>query len=82
MAKAKAALNVPFAGDDRVEWVEARLDVPEYIRMEIAETPRDKSIEIVGCGPPLLLAQLHNAVAAKEKLSGCCVKLHTERFYL
>ncbi|KAI8597548.1 hypothetical protein EDD21DRAFT_446940 [Dissophora ornata] len=82
VVKAKAALSVPFAGDDRVEWVEARLDVPEYIRKEIAETPRDKSVEIVGCGPPLMLAQLHNAVAAKEELSGCRVKLHTERFYL
>ncbi|KAG0200448.1 hypothetical protein BGX28_006471 [Mortierella sp. GBA30] len=78
---ARTALNAPFSGDDRVQWVKSRLDAPEYVRRQIQETPGDKVLEIVGCGPPLLLAQLHNSVAAKEQLSGCRVLLHTERFY-
>ncbi|KAG0253313.1 hypothetical protein BG011_006425 [Mortierella polycephala] len=68
----KLAPHLPFAGDDRVEWVGSRLDVAEYIQQHITETPRDKALDIVGCGPPQLLAQLHNAVANKEQLSGCC----------
>ncbi|KAG9320813.1 hypothetical protein KVV02_004278 [Mortierella alpina] len=74
--------RVPFAGDERVEWVQARLDASQYVREQIAETAADKVLEIVGCGPPLLLTQLHNVVAAREQLSGCRVELHTERFYV
>ncbi|KAF9186796.1 hypothetical protein BGZ51_001591 [Haplosporangium sp. Z 767] len=70
----KMGSHLPFAGDDRVEWVGSRLDVTEYIQRQITETPRDKALEIVGCGPPQLLAQLHNAVANKEQLSGCCTE--------
>ncbi|KAF9275264.1 hypothetical protein BGZ68_010920 [Mortierella alpina] len=73
---------VPFAGDERVEWIQTRLDASQYVRQQIAETAKDKVLEIVGCGPPLLLTQLHNAVAAREQLSGCRVELHTERFYV
>ncbi|KAG0346403.1 hypothetical protein BG004_001813 [Podila humilis] len=76
------ALNVPFSGDDRVEWIRERLDVGGYIEGQIRETPSTQTLEIVGCGPPAMLAQLHNAVAAHEQLSGCRVNLHTERFYL
>ncbi|KAF9572043.1 hypothetical protein EC968_010374 [Mortierella alpina] len=74
--------GVSFVGDERVEWVQARLDVSQYVRGQIAETAADKVLEIVGCGPPLLLTQLHNVVAAREQLSGCRVELHTERFYV
>ncbi|KAI1297420.1 hypothetical protein EDD11_007134 [Mortierella claussenii] len=81
-ATAKTALNAPFAGDERVEWMRSRLDVCAYITKQIEDTPRDKAIDIVGCGPPLMLAELHNAVAGKEELSGCRVNLHTERFYM
>ncbi|KAG0313527.1 hypothetical protein BGZ99_008837 [Dissophora globulifera] len=76
------ALNVPFAGDDRVEWVHCRMNVYEYVKREIEETSHDKVLEIVGCGPPAMLADLHNAVAANEGLSRCRVNLHTERFYV
>ncbi|KAF9103399.1 hypothetical protein BGX27_010602 [Mortierella sp. AM989] len=79
---AKTALNAPFAGDERVEWVKSRLNVSEYIKRQIDETPRDKIIEVIGCGPSLMLAELHNAVAASETLSGCRVNLHTERFHM
>ncbi|KAF9126598.1 hypothetical protein BGW39_006493 [Mortierella sp. 14UC] len=81
--EAKKALNdVPFAGDDRVEWVKSRLDVAEYVRSQIEEIQSDRAVDIVGCGPPLMLAQLHNVVAANDSLSGCRVNLHTERFYM
>ncbi|KAF9356447.1 hypothetical protein BGX34_009926 [Mortierella sp. NVP85] len=82
VATTKTALNIPFAGDDRVEWVGSRLNVSTYIRREIDNTPRDRVVEIVGCGPPLMLSELHNAVAGGEALWGCRVKLHTERFYM
>ncbi|KAG0361762.1 hypothetical protein BGZ54_008975 [Gamsiella multidivaricata] len=82
MTPAKVALSAAFAGDDRVEWVKSRLDVPAYVKKQIQGTPRDQLIEIVGCGPPLLLAEMHNAVGAEEELSGCRVNLHTERFYM
>ncbi|KAF9897994.1 hypothetical protein BX616_004646 [Lobosporangium transversale] len=78
----RGSLNVPFAGDDRVKWVGSRLDVKSYIKKQIEGIPRDRAIDIVGCGPSLMLAELHNAVAAKEELFGCRVNLHTERFYL
>ncbi|KAF9939923.1 hypothetical protein BGZ65_008961 [Modicella reniformis] len=74
--------DAPFASDNRVEWIGSRLEVPRYIKKKIEETPRDRVVEIVGCGPPLMLAELHNAVAMNESLSGCRVKLHTERFYM
>ncbi|KAI8360175.1 hypothetical protein B0O80DRAFT_494361 [Mortierella sp. GBAus27b] len=83
--KAKSGLSTssaPFAGDERVEWVSSRLDLPAYITKEIQETPRDRVVEIVGCGPSIMLAELHNAVAFNEALSGCRVNLHTERFYV
>ncbi|KAF9200007.1 hypothetical protein BGZ49_009799 [Haplosporangium sp. Z 27] len=79
---ASTALNVPFVGDARVEWIKSRLNVGEYIGRQIEETPREKIIEVVGCGPSQMLAELHNAVAAKETLSGCRVNLHTERFHI
>ncbi|KAF9329786.1 hypothetical protein BG006_007180 [Podila minutissima] len=79
---AVTSLNVPFSGDDRVVWIRERLDVGGYIRSQIEEVPEEQTVEIVGCGPPLMLAQLHNAVAANEQLSGCRVDLHTERFYM
>jgi len=81
-ATAMTSLNVPFSGDDRVVWIRERLDVGGYIRSQIEDTPEEQTLEIVGCGPPLMLAQLHNAVAVNEQLSGCRVDLHTERFYL
>ncbi|KAF9958401.1 hypothetical protein BGZ70_009200 [Mortierella alpina] len=74
--------HVPFAGDERVEWVQRRLDVSRYVGTQMAETAADKVLEIVGCGPPLLLTQLHNVVARHEQLRGCRVELHTERFYV
>ncbi|KAF9996724.1 hypothetical protein BGZ79_009553 [Entomortierella chlamydospora] len=77
---AETALNAPFAGDERVGWIKSRLNVIEYTRRQIEETPREKILEIVGCGPALMLAELHNVVAATEALSGCRVNLHTERF--
>lgn len=79
---AVTSLNVPFSGDDRVMWIRERLDVGGYIRSQIEEAPEEQTLEIVGCGPPLMLAQLHNAVAVNEQLSGCRVDLHTERFYM
>lgn len=78
----KAPSNVPFAGDDRVEWVQSRLDVGQYVREQIEEIGGDRAVDIVGCGPALMLAQLHNVVAANESLTGCRVNLHTERFYM
>ncbi|KAF9416745.1 hypothetical protein BGZ94_010130 [Podila epigama] len=81
-AAAVTLLDVPFSNDGRVEWVRERLDVGEYVRSKIEDTPEDRTLEIVGCGPPLMLAQLHNAVAAHERLSGCRVHIHTERFYM
>ena len=81
--EAKRALtDFPFTGDHRVEWVKSRLDVPQYVRRQIGDIEDDRAVDIVGCGPPQLLAQLHNAVAAQESLSGCRVNLHTERFYM
>lgn len=74
--------NVPFAGDDRVEWVQSRLDVGQYVRDQIKEIESDRAVDIVGCGPALMLAQLHNVVAANESLTGCRINLHTERFYM
>lgn len=74
--------NMPFAGDDRVEWVQSRLDVAQYVRGQIEEIESDHTVDIVGCGPASMLAQLHNVVAAKESLTGCRVNLHTERFYV
>ncbi|KAF9946282.1 hypothetical protein BGZ72_000471 [Mortierella alpina] len=82
MTEVNNANSVPFAGDERVEWVKQRLDVSAYVRQQMSETGADKVLEIVGCGPPLLLTQLHNVVAARERLSGCRVDLHTERFYV
>ncbi|KAF9351004.1 hypothetical protein BGX26_010877 [Mortierella sp. AD094] len=79
---AETTLNTPFAGDERVEWVKSRLNVIEHTRRQIEETPREKVLEIVGCGPALMLAELHNVVAATETLSGCRVNLHTERFHI
>ncbi|KAF9210774.1 hypothetical protein BGZ59_008945 [Podila verticillata] len=81
-ATVMTSLNVPFSGDDRVVWIRERLDVGGYIRSQIEDTPENQTLEIVGCGPPRMLAQLHNAVAANEQLSGCRVDLHTERFYM
>lgn len=81
-ATAVTSLNVPFSGDNRVVWIRERLDVGGYIRSQIEEVPEEQTVEIVGCGPPLMLAQLHNAVAANEQLSGCRVDLRTERFYM
>ncbi|KAF9433196.1 hypothetical protein BGZ76_009758 [Entomortierella beljakovae] len=78
----RTALNTPFAGDERVEWCNTRLDVPDYIRKQITQTPLNKTIEIVGCGPSQMLAELHNVVGATDTLSGCRVNLHTERFYV
>ncbi|KAF8939317.1 hypothetical protein BGZ47_008228 [Haplosporangium gracile] len=78
----KALNNVPFAGDDRVQWVQSRLDVSQYVREQIEEIEGDRAVDIVGCGPALMLAQLHNVVAAHESLTGCRVNLHTERFYM
>ncbi|KFH70137.1 hypothetical protein MVEG_04939 [Podila verticillata NRRL 6337] len=81
-ATVMTSLNVPFSGDDRVVWIRERLDVGGYTRSQIEDTPENQTLEIVGCGPPRMLAQLHNAVAANEQLSGCRVDLHTERFYM
>lgn len=78
----KAPTTVPFAEDNRVEWVQSRLDVGQYVREQIEEIGGDRAVDIVGCGPALMLAQLHNVVAANESLTGCCVNLHTERFYM
>lgn len=78
----KALNNVPFAGDNRVEWMQSRLDVGQYVQRQIEEIEGDRAVDIVGCGPALMLAQLHNAVAANESLTGCRVNLHTERFYM
>ncbi|KAK3836207.1 MAG: ferric reductase like transmembrane component-domain-containing protein [Linnemannia gamsii] len=76
----EAKKSLPFAGDDRVEWVQSRLVVAEYVRSQIEEIGSDRAVDVVGCGPPQMLAQLHNVVAANESLSGCRVNLHTERF--
>jgi len=82
IAPAKTTLNVPFTGDERVQWERIRLDVGSYVRDQIATTAKDQVLEMVACGPALMLTQVHNAVAAEESLSGCKVQLHTERFYL
>ncbi|KAF9920437.1 60S ribosomal protein L8B [Linnemannia zychae] len=63
--------NEPFAGDDRVEWIQSRLDVTQYIRRQIEGIDSSQAVDIVGCGPSLMLAQLHNVVAGYESLSGC-----------
>ncbi|KAF9971356.1 hypothetical protein BGZ73_005727 [Actinomortierella ambigua] len=72
----------PFAGDERVEWIQARLNVSDYVQQVIRATARDREIDIVGCGPPVFLGELHNAAARAESLNACRVNLHTERFHL
>ncbi|KAF9160787.1 hypothetical protein DFQ26_005178 [Actinomortierella ambigua] len=72
----------PFAGDGRVEWIQARLNVSDYVQRVIRETPPEREIDIVGCGPPVFLGELHNGTAKAESLKGCRVNLHTERFHL
>lgn len=82
IAPVKTTLSAPFAGDERVQWERIRLDVGSYVRDQIATTAKDQVLELVACGPALMLTQVHNAVASEESLSGCKVQLHTERFYL
>ncbi|KAG0242008.1 hypothetical protein BGW41_004991 [Actinomortierella wolfii] len=74
--------RLPFAGDERVEWVNARLNVSDCIQRTVREIPGDSEIDIVGCGPSILLSELHNAVAKADSLRGCRINIHTERFHL
>lgn len=57
-----------------------RPDVPAMIRGVVADSARDQSVLVMGCGPSSLMTQVRNTTAECIRPDGPTVELHCEQF--
>lgn len=58
----------------------SRPDIGLLLVDEIAETPRNERVLILGCGPDGLMSEVRNAAAKGVQADGASVELHCEQF--
>ena len=65
---------------DEIPVLYQRPDIASLVRTSIEETPKDKSVLVMSCGPERLMSVVRNTTAACIRSEGPSVELHCEQF--